>query len=77
MGILKYNLKEFVDNLHNALESNPDRIDDIVEGFRVFLSHNSTKLNRSVKSYTDECSLVITSPKLKSFIDVCYQERGI
>ena len=74
---IKYNLKDFIDRLSDALGHNPEEIDDIVEGFRTFLSHNSDKLNNQVKAYTDECPLVVTSPKLKSFIDICYTERGI
>jgi hypothetical protein len=69
---ITFNLTDYLENLQEVIEDNPDMIDDEVQRYRDFLSRTKEPLLFSIKSFTINHPLVLDNKRLKSFILSCH-----
>jgi hypothetical protein len=69
---ITFSLTEYLENLQEVIEDNPDMIDDEVQRYRDFLSRTKEPLLLSVKNFTINHPLVLDNKRLKSFILSCH-----
>lgn len=69
---ITFNILDFLENLQEVIEDNPDMIDDEIQRYRDFLNRTKEPLLSSVKNYVEKSPLVIENKRLSSFILACH-----
>jgi hypothetical protein len=70
---VRFRLGHFIEQLDSALREEPDRIDDVVQTYKDFLSRAEEPLLGSVKKYISNHHLYTNNKRIKSFILACYK----
>lgn len=67
-----FNINNFLEDLHMAIEDRPDLIHDTVDRYTTFLNRAKDDIKKSVVSYVNRHVLVSGNQEVKSYIDCCH-----
>ena len=72
MRRVTFNMIDFLENLQEVIEDNPEMIDDEVQRYKDFLKRTPEPLAESIKYYMEKNPLVLENKRLRSFILACH-----
>lgn len=68
-----FRLSGFLEDLQGSIAEAPDRIDDVVQTYKDFLSRTKEPLLSQVKGYINNHPLVTDNEKVRSFVVACHK----